>query len=130
MRVVLISLFAIALLSGCSGSSEQYMEKLSAIAEDVNQKCPKMLDSETRLDGIDVREPNVLVYRYTLVNFLSENVDTALFRRALWPGILSTVKVSADMKVLREAETVIEYAYRDKNNASIYTFRITPDLYK
>jgi hypothetical protein len=76
-----------------------------------------------------VKEPNTLVYNYTLVNLLSQNVDTTEFYRALWPGIISTIKVSVEMKKLREHHTTIEYFYQDKNKVPIYTFRIGPEAY-
>lgn len=89
-----------------------------------------MIDSETRLDGIEVKAPNTLVYKYTLINLLAQSVDTVQFYRLLWPGIISTIKLSGEMKKLRDANTTIEYLYQDKNNAPIYTFRIGADAYK
>lgn len=114
----------------CTSAVEKHRKDLLRVAEEINEKCPKMLDSETRLDGIDVKEPNTLVYRFTLVHLLSKNVDTTEFYKALWPGIISNVKVSAEMKKLRDANTSIEYVYQDKENKSIYTFRIGPADYK
>jgi hypothetical protein len=123
-------LFAlIIMLSSCAESIEDHVLALVKTADELNEKCPKMIDSETRLDGIGVKEPNTLVYNYTLVNLLSQNVDTTEFYRALWPGIISTIKVSVEMKKLREHHTTIEYFYQDKNKVPIYTFRIGPEAY-
>jgi len=127
-------LFLFFIISGflfvqCSDES-RHLKELSDVAKEINEKCPQMLDSETRLDGIEVKDPNTLVYRYTLVKLLSHNVDTVMFYRALWPGIISNVKVSVEMKKLREHNTNIEYFYQDKNGVPIYTFRIRPADYK
>lgn len=107
-----------------------YQEELYEIAVKINAKCPQMIDSETRLDGIEIKEPVTLVYKYTLVNLMRENVDTAAFRRALWPGLVSNIKISSDMKKLRDNETIVHYAYSDKSNKPILTVTITPNDYK
>jgi hypothetical protein len=118
------------IFSSCLTTPEANKKELLQVAREINEKCPKMLDSETRLDGIEVRDPNTLVYKYTLVNFLAQNIDTAQFYHAMWPGIISTVRVSPEMKKLRENDTDIEYFYQDKAGKTIYTFRISPGDYK
>lgn len=117
------------LFSGCSDPVAKNMENLSEVAKAINEKCPQMLDSETRLDGIEVKDPNTLVYRYTLVNLLAANLDTAQFYRAMWPGLISNIKISPEMKKLRENNTIIEYYYQDKTNKPVYTFRMGPSDY-
>lgn len=117
-------------LTRCADSAEKNKQSLMRIAGELNQKCPQMIDSETRFDGIDLKEPNTLVYKYTLVNINAKQVDTIQFYKALWPGIISTIKVSAEMKKLRENNTRIEYYYQDKNNQPIYTFKIGSEDYK
>lgn len=117
------------LFSGCSDPVAKNMENLSEVAKAINEKCPQMLDSETRLDGIEVKDPNTLVYRYTLVNLLAANLDTVQFYRAMWPGLISNIKISPEMKKLRENNTIIEYYYQDKTNKPVYTFRMGPSDY-
>lgn len=117
------------LFSRCADPVAKNMENLSEVAKAINEKCPQMLDSETRLDGIEVKDPNTLVYRYTLVNLLAANLDTAQFYRAMWPGLISNVKVSPEMKKLRENNTTIEYYYQDKTNKPVYIFRMGPSDY-
>lgn len=129
MRLLCASGLFSFLLCACSDRSEKYMENLSGIAESINSKCPRMLDSDTRLDGIEIKEPNTLVYRYTLIRLDASLVDTGAFYRALWPGIISHIKISPEMKILRNEHTVIEYTYNDKSGKHIYTFRATPELY-
>ena len=89
-----------------------------------------MLDSETRIENIEVTAENTLRYNYTLVNVLRQNVDTFQFRRAMWPGIVSMIRLSPDMKQLREQKTVIQYHYRDKDRKDIYTFTVSSEHYK
>jgi hypothetical protein len=123
MKKYITPLLFLAFIS-CSDQEAEHRKDLVRIAEEVNQKCPQMLDSETRLEGIEVKDPNTLVYHYALINLEKKNVDTVQFYRMLWPGIISNIKTSAEMKKLRENNTVIEYLYTDKARDTIYTFKI------
>jgi len=102
---------------------------LKQIVDDLNKKCPKMIDSETKFEGIEFIEPNKIIYKFTLINLSVLNVDTNQFKLALWPGILSTVKISSEMKKLRDNQTNIDYLYLDKYKRHIYTFKIVPENY-
>ena len=127
-KYLIVFLFFIFI--SCSDKQAEHQKDLVRIAEEINQKCPQMLDSETRLDGIEVKDPNTLVYHYSLIKLEKKNVDSVQFYRMLWPGIISNIKTSAEMKKLRENNTLIEYLYLDKSKDTIYTFRIGPGEYK
>jgi hypothetical protein len=118
----------IVLFTACS-SSTQPNATLEEIALEFNKNCPQMIDSETRIDGIHIKEPNTVIYRYTLINLPVQNVDTIEFKKALTPGIISIIKLSPEMKQLRENNTNFEYHYFDKTNKHIYTFKIFPNDY-
>jgi len=118
----------IFLLTACDINSDNEVN-LTEIATEFNKKCPQMIDSETRIDGIDIKEPNTIVYKYTLINLPAKNVDTIEFKKALFPGIISIIKLSPEMKPLRKNATNFEYQYSDKSNKTIYTFKIFPKDY-
>lgn len=130
MRYLNLFVGFLILIVVLSCSDEQlFVNELKQIASDVNKKCPQMIDSETRLDGIEVQEPNTLVYKYTLVNIKVQGADTHLFYMSMWPGLLSFIKVSNEMKKLRENGTNIQYRYQDKDNQLFYLFKIGPNEY-
>ena len=128
MKQLIASFFICLMFTHC-GPSAPPEKPLQEIADEYNKKCPQMIDSETRLDGIEIRDNSAIVYKYTLVNLLAENVDTVEFRRALWPGILSLIKTSPAMKQLRDRQTRFEYYYQDKQNRFIYNFKVTANDY-
>jgi len=103
---------------------------LEQIAADFNKDGPRMIDSETKIDAIEIKGNNTIVYKYTLVNLLARNVDTNTFKKALKPGIISIIKISPEMKKLRDQDTYFEYYYRDKENKFIYNFKILPGDYR
>lgn len=124
------SLIIIIVVCFTNCSSPAGEKSVVQMVTELNKKCPQMIDSETRLDKIDVKEPNTLVYKYTLINLPVENVDTALFYKAMWPGLLSFVKVAKEMKGLRDNQGTVEYLYNDRAGKLIYQFKIGPQEYK
>lgn len=116
-------------LLGCSVEQSQ-TEQLQQSLKTVNDKCPQMIDAETRLDAVLFRAPGTIIYKYTLVNLQRERVDTAEFRRALWPGILGSVRAGEAMKPFRENLMTMEYHYSDRLNKIIYNFKVSPKEYK
>jgi hypothetical protein len=121
-------LFIAIVFCGCSYFTSDE-EKLIEFIKKVNKKCPAMVDSETRIDSVEFRDGTTLRYNYTLVNVIAEKVDTAAFNRALWPGLLSNLRLSPDMQKLREDGLNAEYLYNDRSGKRISVIRITPSHY-
>jgi len=105
------------------------VNELQQIAADFNKKGPRMIDSETKIESIEIKGNNTIVYKYTLINLLAKNVDTVEFKKLLKPGIISVIKISPEMKKLRDQNTQFEYNYQDKEQKFIYNFRILPKDY-
>src|SRR3954466_9718837 len=91
---------------------QQFTESgdLESVAAEINKKCPVLIDEETQFDGVVADEKN-LTYNFTLVNALASAMDTSGFRVAMWPGILSTIRVSKEMESLRNDRVVFKYFY-------------------
>jgi hypothetical protein len=121
-------LFALVLFTHCTGNRPD-AKPLEQIVADINAKCPQMIDSETRIDGIEIKANNVLAYKYTLINLSAANVDTSEFRKALWPGLLAIIRTNPELQELRNRQTVFEYNYLDKQKQFVYSFKILPRDY-
>ena len=130
MRRILSILFAGAVLTACDELPGTDSGQLQKSINVINKKCPRMLDSETRVDKVELKNENTIVYYYSLVNVLAQRVDTHQFNLALFPGILSTIKLSPEMQSLRDAHMNIQYAYADKEGKPVYTFSITAKDYR
>jgi len=123
MKYINFVLFLL-LFTKCENNSVNSQE-LEQIAVDFNKKGPRMIDSETRIENIQIKGTNTVVYNYTLVNLLYENVDTTEFKNLLRPGIISVIKVSPEMKKLKDQKANFEYCYSDKKHHLIYNFKIS-----
>lgn len=126
-KVILFFAGCIVFVS-CENSIKEEASIEAEVAR-INKNCPKMLDEETRLEKVVFTKPSRIVYNYSLVNLQKENVDTTEFRRALWPGILSTIRVDKSMEDLRENRIHFEYRYYDRSKELIYIFKIAPENY-
>jgi hypothetical protein len=115
-------------ISGCERRRET--PELNEVVENVNEHCPQLLDEDTRIDGVEVIEGETLRYNYTLVNLPPGKIDTAQFRRAMWPGLVAGIKVSHYMKTLKEQKVVFQYMYHDNKGGKAYLFTIRPEDYK
>ena len=56
MRVNIFIFIIIFSLSNCQESNNK--DELKQIVDDLNKKCPKMIDSETKFEGLEFIEPN------------------------------------------------------------------------
>ncbi|MEO6305406.1 MAG: hypothetical protein ABIP51_19750 [Bacteroidia bacterium] len=129
MKKLIILLTFCAFFWQCT-SPEAVDKKTLKVVEQFNSKCPMMIDAETRMDGIEIKGGNTIVYKYTLINLFAEKVDTAQFNLALRPGIITTIKTNTELAELKRIKSSFEYQYRDRENKFIYSFVISPDDYE
>ena len=114
--------------AGCYEQRDD-VKTLEEVVLAFNKTCPRLLDSETKIEGIEIKGKNTVVYKYTLIHVLAVKVDTVEFKRALWPGILSMIKISPDLNTLKNQQTTFEYAYSDRLHKPVYTFKVYPKDY-
>lgn len=125
----LIFSFLTLLFVSCLNQENETAE-LHELVQEINKKCPATIDSETRLDRIDVVNGDMLRYNFSLVNLLVTNTDTARLRKELWPGIVANIKVSASIKKLRDQGLAFQYYYKDKEGNSLLVLNVTKEDYK
>lgn len=106
-----------------------YDEKLIQMADDMNETCPMMVDSDTRLDNVGILPGNVIQYNYTLINMEQAMVNTLELRNSMEPLITNAVKTDPEMQFQRKNKTTLNYHYRDKNGSYLFLVSVTPDKY-
>jgi hypothetical protein len=126
-QITLVS--ALLLLWGCGAGESSFSDALEKTVYDLNANCPQTIDSETRLDAITYERPLTIVYHYSLTSLVIDPSDSMAFRKAVWPGLVSNIRVSRDMKKLRENDVIFRYTYRDKNKQHVCAIIIKPHDY-
>jgi hypothetical protein len=127
-KILIIIFVSVLVFSRCS-TAESIDNKALKVVSQFNSKCPMMIDQETRMDGIEIKNGNTIVYKYTLINLFASKVDTAKFNLALRPGIINTIKTNAELDELKRIKSSFEYYYKDREDKFIYSFLITPEDY-
>lgn len=100
------------------------------MASQINESCPIMVDSDTRLDNAMALPDNTFQYTYTLVNAEKDSIDIDSLREYLTPQITNWVKTNPDMEKFRELKVKINYLYKDKFGVYLLTVEVTPEDYE
>lgn len=127
-RIVQV-LIVIMALSSCSALEDQGLSTIEEQVKAVNAKCPATIDSDTRLDKVELTVGPTLSYYYTLTKIKNVN-DTTVFKQALWPGLLGGVRTNSALKDLKEAKYTIVHVYRSAENKYLCSVVIGPVDYK
>ena len=133
--IVSIILLALAVLIGKSiitkvfnTSDENIQAQLLKMTNEINKRCPFMMDSETRLDKTGTYR-NSIYYYCTLINYSIGEVDVKYLIYKVKPTLLNRIKTNPDMKFMRDNKVTFIYNYRDKSGIHIVSFKFTPQDY-
>ncbi len=105
-------------------------QKLWLEANEVNKTCPVIIDEATRLDNATVFPNNCFQYNYTLINLLRNDVNPEMAIKNIEPKIIANIKKDPGFKVFKDAQSTLNYNYRDRNGDFAFKIVITPDKYR
>lgn len=134
--IVGILLIYILFLAGCTGKRDAELplpwvpQDLAAATKKINDKCPEMVDSETRLDSVLLSDEGELVYFYTLPTRDRQAIDPIAFQAYLIPEIIENVRYSPRLSMHRDSSIIMVFEYRDRAGVPIVTFSLHPDQYR
>lgn len=127
--IALAGAIGILTISKFSDTSDVNIEaQLIKMTNEINKKCPFMMNSDTRLDNTGAYRKNVYYY-CTFINYSISDVDVKYLIYKLKPALLNDIKTNPDMKFLRDHKVNIIYNYRDKSGIHIVSFKFTPQDY-
>jgi len=125
--VLFIVVFAIAFFGTkyvMSALKSENSELKKAVAE-LNKDCPKVIDSETRLDSASTFD-NTFEYHFTLINF--SKVDPKLNIESVKKEIQYSAQKNYDtnpaMAGFREKDVLLKYSYKDKAGKALFDFTV------
>ena len=126
-----VAIFAVTFIVAFFGT--QYLMKsinssdkeLMKISDDMNKKCPIMVDNETQLDNSKVFD-NTLQYNYTLVNVVRNDSSFDLIgaKKFIMKNAQDNLDNRSEMKSYREKKVALKYNYKDKNGKNLFDFTI------
>lgn len=122
-------ILTIAVSVMCTGGNNALkLEIIKTTSEEINKKCPMVVDAYTQLDNTTVTEnPLTLVYLYTVsANKDSLNLDIDEAKKNLIKTTQNLADTSPEMAYMRDNAILLKYHYKDKNGKYLFDFTITP----
>ncbi|EOE6055771.1 hypothetical protein ACKJ8N_003579 [Vibrio cholerae] len=110
-----------------AGKQEKIIEALSKAAQKINATTPIMVDAETRLDKASLGGGVKLVYHYTLINVVPQDVDESWVETTLRDSVLPSVCSNEQMISSIKLGVNFEYAYSGKNGVYLGSFTANRD---
>lgn len=104
--------------------------QLMNVASELNKNCPIYVNKYTRFDNSLAIPGKVFQFDYTILNAVKDSIDTLAIIKKTEPSLLNFVKTSPALKIHRENDVTLNFAYRDKNGKYLYTISIGPEKYK
>ena len=124
------------LQTGCAGKispEETISEKPKTLASAtafINDRCPEVVDSETRLDSVLLSQEDQLIYYYTLPNMESRGINPSAFNAFLLTGIIDNVRSNPDLRMHRDSSITFVFNYSGRNGELISEFSVAPERYR
>jgi hypothetical protein len=119
----IVAFFATQYLMKIMKSDSNELEKVAA---EINKSCPVLIDKETRLDKVVLKNDTVFQYHYTLVNIENKdkNFDVEKIKQYVKSQSQENLDLNAAMKYQRENKIELKYVYNDKSNHFLFDFTI------
>ena len=99
-------------------------------ASELNKNCPIYVNKYTRFDNAIAVQGKIFQFDYTILNVVKDSIDTLAIIKNTEPSMLNFVKTSPALKIHRENDVTLNFAYRDKNGKYLFTITIGPGKYK
>ncbi len=137
---ILFTLFGfslcISLQTGCTGntSSEETIsmkpKTLASATELINERCPEMVDPESRLDSVLLSKEGDVYFYYTLPNRKSSAINPSSFTAFLLPGIIENLRYNPDLRMHRDSSLSFIFNYTGSGGKLVTEFEVGPERYK
>jgi len=103
---------------------------LASATKLINDRCPEVVDPQTRLDSVLLSRGNKLSYYYTLPNKESGGINPSAFNAFLLTEIIDNVRLNPDLRMHRDSSITFVFNYRDRNGELITEFSVGPERYR
>lgn len=104
--------------------NNKLFEGLNKVVENINSKCPMMVDKNTRMDSASVGPGVKVTYYYTFPNYSSSDIGSSTITNDLFHQVKEKVCVNPDMKPSIQYGASYEYSYSGNDNIKIASFEI------
>lgn len=113
-----------------TNSAINQFQLANAVAE-ADKQTPIMVDSDTRLDKVEMVSANTIKYNYTLVNYTKADLgeDLTDLKAAIRDSIITLSKKETKLDELRENNITQVYSYKDKDGVLLFDISLLASQY-
>jgi hypothetical protein len=105
-------------------------EEVIKFAEEMNSRCPVMVDLEIRLDEVKVLADQTLLFNHTFIYNVKDSLRVNDLKRFFEPMILNNIKKSPILNKYLDKNLTWIYSYNDKLGNFLFKLTYTPDRFK
>ncbi len=114
----------------CTTKDKQLNEKLSEMAENLNQSTPTVLDPHTRFDSVAVTSDNIFQYYYTITDIDNPHELLQQHKKDILHNMSEAFATDKSLRIFTENNVTLQYIYRDTAHKIIDVITIDPNTYK
>ncbi len=92
----------------------------------MNQSLPMMVDEDTRWDSSFAGPGKMLSYKYTLVNYSANQIDSTQFAQNIRTPLTNTICTNPATQIFPENGVLLNFNYYDNALNFIATVKIAP----
>lgn len=127
-RIAVGMIIAIALMQVAKKWEENQLRvRLETMVREHNISCPKKLSETIRIDSASTDSTITFTRHYTIEGLSAEAMKN--FESAMKNEIVTTVKESDELEILREDRIIFRYTYADAQGTVFATIAVTPEEY-
>jgi hypothetical protein len=98
---------------------------LKDMANELNKKCPIMVDNVTRLDSASIPNDNTFQYNYTLSISKEDSIYKGeSIKQFIKSNAQKNLNKNPEMNYMRDNLVSLKYTYKDKNGKQLFDFNI------
>ncbi len=103
---------------------------LASATELINERCPEMVDPESRLDSVLLSREGDVYFYYTLPSRKSSAINPSSFTAFLLPGIIENLRYNPDLRMHRDSSLTFIFNYTGSGGKLVTEFVVGPERYK
>ena len=132
LGVMLVVIVGVTLFSGMFKAPQPRIstpELLSQLVAEANKGLPMMVDTNQRMDKVELGAGNVLIYDFTLPHLSKSQLgNLSAVQKSVRQAWLDNYKAGTtpQMKSLRVREVELDYKYRDQNGVFVFEVSVNP----
>jgi hypothetical protein len=101
--------------------------RLKDLADQISKQGKKMIDEDTRLEGVEALPNRTLLYKYSIITKASSEIPPDAINQNVRPNVVKAYNTLPEMKLFRDNGVTINYQYRDKTGQLIGDISVGPN---